>query len=335
VALDPPAAIRVGTSCTCSSCSAVTVLSLETYVKRGLNDEWIASWNAHALRSGAVAYRSYGAWYVAHPISGTYDICSTTCCQVNDADTHSATDAAATRTAGYMLERAGAVFRSEYSAENNGWDDPGDGLSCANADLSCGDGAAGSPAAGWPCVADAPDVGHGCFGHGRGACQWGTQRWSSGQGRHWAWILDHYYNDHGQGGGQRTARLSTPVTLQQASAPARVRRGQTFRIDATVLNRAELPHARILLGASLATRLRVLDDPAHDALLALPAGSSPVARDFTVPADAPLMRYHLLVAVYDDVNENGVIDNGTDVPLQVLTVPDAVRVRPAIQGPGR
>jgi len=323
--LDPPAAIRLGTSCSCSSCTAVSVMSLETYVARGLNDEWIASWHAHALRAGAVAYRSYGAWYVEHPISGAYDICSTTCCQVNDSDTSAATDAAAARTAGTMLERSGAVFRAEYSAENNAWDDPGDGLACSNADLSCGDGLAGSPAAGWPCLADGPDTGHGCFGHGRGACQWGTQRWASGQSRSWSWILDHYYNDHGAGTGLRTAHLATPVELRQASAPPDVTRGQRFTLQAIVANLAELPQQHVLLGASLRRAGRVIDDPAHDTLAVLAPGEGSASRAFDVPRWAPLGTYDLLVALYDDVDENGAI-TGADLPLQLLTLPGAVRV---------
>jgi hypothetical protein len=325
IVLDPPASIRVGTSCSCSTCAAVSVMSLETYVARGLNDEWIASWHAHSLRAGAVAYRSYGAWYVEHPLSGTYDICSTTCCQVNDTDTSAATDAAVARTAGSLLERGGAVFRSEYSAENNAWDDPGDGLSCTNADLSCGDGLAGSPATGWPCLADGVDAGHGCFGHGRGACQWGTQRWATTQGRSWAWILDHYYNDHGAGTGMRTARLASPVALQQAGAPPNVGRGQRFTIQVTAANLAELPRPHLLIGASLRRAARVISDPAHDAPVVLAPGTGTASRVFDVPRFAPLGTYDLLVALYEDLDENGVI-GGADLPLQLLTLPGAVRV---------
>jgi hypothetical protein len=300
-------------------------MSLETYVARGLNDEWIASWHANSLRAGAVAYRSYGTWYVEHPLTGSYDICSTTCCQVNDADTSASTDAAAARTAGILLERGGTVFRAEYSAENNAWDDPGDGLSCTNTDLSCGDGLAGSPAAGWPCLADGVDVGHGCFGHGRGACQWGTQRWASTQGRSWAWILDHYYNDHGAGTGQRTAHMTTPVALQSAGAPPRVGRGQRFTLQAAVSNFASLPQQHVLIGASLRRAARVLSDPAHDALVVLAPGQGTATRDFDVPRFAPLGTYDLLVALYEDVDENGAI-GGADLPLQLLTLPGAVRV---------
>ncbi|MDL1951666.1 carboxypeptidase-like regulatory domain-containing protein, partial [Acidobacteria bacterium ACD] len=36
----PPASIRVGTSCSCTTCSGVSVMSLETYVKRGQGSGW-------------------------------------------------------------------------------------------------------------------------------------------------------------------------------------------------------------------------------------------------------------------------------------------------------
>src|SRR5262249_5898809 len=43
----PPATIRVGFNCSCATCSTVEVMTLETYTKRGLNDEWFASWTPH------------------------------------------------------------------------------------------------------------------------------------------------------------------------------------------------------------------------------------------------------------------------------------------------
>src|SRR5262249_38211779 len=151
-----------GFNCSCATCSTVEVMSLETYTKRGLNDEWIASWTPHSLRAGAIAYRSYGAYYVYHPRTPDYDICSTTCCQVNDPDTSASTDAAVEATAGILLERGGDIFRSEYSAENNNDNCPGPG--CSNQSCTCGNGNAGSPGASWPCVAEPWDANRACFG---------------------------------------------------------------------------------------------------------------------------------------------------------------------------
>src|SRR5690606_29434015 len=136
-------------------CSNVCVFTLEEYVRLGITDEWIGSWNTHSLRAGTVAYRSYGAWHVDNPRTADYDICSSACCQVSDpTDSSAGGNTATSRTAGILLERNGSVFRAEYSSENNAWDDPNDGLNCSNADLSCGDGSVGSPAANWPCLAD-------------------------------------------------------------------------------------------------------------------------------------------------------------------------------------
>jgi hypothetical protein len=199
-----PGMIRVGFNCaSATTCTSVEIFSLETYVKRGLNDEWIASWPDDSLRAGAVAYRSYGAYHVAHPRTAAYDICSTTSCQVNDADTSSRTDAAVDATRGVVLVQNGEIFRSEYSAENNNL--LGE-RSCSNADRSCGDGFAGSPNTGWPCLRDEVCSGWSCFGHGRGMCQWGTQRWAL-QGRDWRWIVRHYYSD---GEGLRRSILVEP-----------------------------------------------------------------------------------------------------------------------------
>ncbi|UJB18462.1 MULTISPECIES: SpoIID/LytB domain-containing protein [Lysobacter] len=204
-----PASIRVGTNCSGRSCTAVSVYNFEDYVGRGLDEEWIPSWNPQSLAAGAVAYRSYAAYYVAHPVNSRYDICSSTSCQAFNADSVAATVAAAAATRGVLLTRDGqsAAF-SEYSSENNAWDDPGDGLSCVNNDLSCGNGNNGSPRNGWPCLSDEVGRGRGCFGHGRGMSQWGTQRWAANNGRDWRWIANHYFNANNNPGGQRNAFLA-------------------------------------------------------------------------------------------------------------------------------
>ncbi|MGZ8866856.1 MAG: SpoIID/LytB domain-containing protein [Thermoanaerobaculia bacterium] len=147
-----PSTIRVGFGCTTgTNCTSVEIFPIDTYVKRGLNDEWIASWPQDSLRAGAVAYRSYGAWHVAHSRTATYDICSTTSCQVNDTDTSVSTDLAVNATTGYVVVLNGEIMRSEYSSELNNLLGA---LSCTNVDRTCGDGFAGSPAAFWPCLPD-------------------------------------------------------------------------------------------------------------------------------------------------------------------------------------
>lgn len=325
--IDPPDSVRVGMTCTCASCTTVDVVSLETYVKRGLNDEWISSWAQHSLRAGAIAYRSYGAYYVLHPYSGSYDICSTTCCQVNDADTSTSTNTAVEATPGIVLDRSGAVLRSEYSAENNGWDDPDDGLSCTNTDLSCGDGQAGSPSASWPCISDTYCSGHGCFGHGRGMCQWGTSRWASSAGRLWNWIENHYYNDEGAGSGLRTATMTTPFAVSAAApSPASPAAGSSFTITLQVSSAAELAHSQVLIGASLYSPVSgYITDAAHDAKVTLIPGANSPTRTFAVPAGTAPGTYDLIVALWLDTDGDNAI-TGNDLSMTSFTAPGAVTV---------
>jgi len=188
-----PTNIRLGTNCSCASCSSVLVLARGTYVKRGLNDEWIASWHINALRAGAVAYRSYGCYYAQHPISSNYDICNNACCQVNDSDTSTSTNQAVDDTSGVVVTRDCAhPAKAYYAAEQN---------HCAG----CGNGYAGAPASNWPCITDMVDINQSCNGHGLGACQWGTQRHAVNNGWAWTTIVDHYYYN---GGGNRNAKRS-------------------------------------------------------------------------------------------------------------------------------
>lgn len=180
----PGASIRVGTVCTCNACSEVTVMSLESYTGTGLNDEWIPSWSTESLKAGAVAYRSYGAYYIDNPYNGTYDLANTTCKQVWQPSSSTSCLAAATATSSQVLTTGvgGPIARSEYAAETNGF--------------GCGDGFTGCTTCGsptWPCISDAVCAGSTSAGHWRGMCQWGSQRWAQA-GQTYTWILNHYYN---------------------------------------------------------------------------------------------------------------------------------------------
>ncbi len=338
--LTPPASIRVGyadlactTPCCTASCSNVCTLSLETYVRRGLDSEWIASWNTQSLRAGSIAYRSYGTWRVQNPIRAEFDICSSACCQVNDAGTSASTDAAVARTPGILLTRNGSSASSaEYSAENNSWDDPNDGLSCSNADLSCGNGNVGSPATGWPCLADAVALNRGCFGHGRGMSQWGTQRWAiDATQRRWKWIVDHYYNDNGNqtgaGTGQRNAQMTSPLVLASLSVtPSSIAPGGSVSISAIATNAAGAEHAHLMIGASLyRSGVGYLDDPSNDIVLSLAAGSHPIQRDFDVPLMASVGSYDVLLSLYLDVDEDGSISSA-DQAMALLRADGALTI---------
>jgi hypothetical protein len=206
LSLTVPTSIRVGSNCASkTTCTTFNVYSLDTYVKNGLDDEWISSWHAESLKAGAIAYRSYGVYYVYHPLTANYDICNTTSCQVNDpSDSSSRTNSATDNTTGIIVVDSSGnnPFFAEYAAENNG--------------STCADGFTGSPSANWSCLSDAVDAGQTFNGHGRGMCQWGTQRWAVNQGQDYVWIVNHYYNNNGSPSGARSA------VLQTSSAPATV-----------------------------------------------------------------------------------------------------------------
>jgi len=183
----PGSTIRVGTTCTCNSCTDVTVMSLESYTGTGLNDEWIPSWHTESLKAGAIAYRSYGAYHIDNPYNGTYDLANTTCKQVWSASSSAACISAAAATAGQVLTvgTGGPIARSEYSAETN--------------NQGCGDGFTGCSSCSsspWPCISDPVCAGKAPAGHWRGMCQWGSQRWAQ-DGQTYTWIINHYYNPAG------------------------------------------------------------------------------------------------------------------------------------------
>ena len=319
----PPASIRVGYNCSCTNCSTVEVMSLETYAKRGLPREWLASWLPHSLRAGAIAYRSYGSWYVEHPLRSNYDICNTTCCQVNSTGTSGSTNSAVELTAGILLQRAGRAFRAEYSAENNNLC----GTGCSNSSCICGNGNAGSPGWSWPCVSEPYDSGHACAGHGRGMCQWGTQRGAL-LGQLWNWITDHYYNNNGSPGGLRSAYMSSPLDIAAAAPdPSEVSAGDLFTIYMTVADYAELPHDQLMLGASLYSKATgYISDPSTDEKVTVYPGSTDVSRAFNVPPWAPSGPYDLVVALWLDVDEDSMI-TGADLPLVSYLIPGAITVQ--------
>ncbi|GAA4364477.1 hypothetical protein GCM10023185_34070 [Hymenobacter saemangeumensis] len=177
-----PTSIRVGTSCSCNSCSNVTVVSLESYVRSGLDNEWISGWGVNSLRAGAIAYRSYGAYHVANPLNSNYDISNTTCRQVWDSQEVPSTRDAAIDTQGEVLVKNGAIAFTEYSSENN--------------NAGCGNGFAGNGTSTSPCISDPLCSGRAKFGHGRGMCQYGSSFWHT-NGKTYQWIIDHYYSPTG------------------------------------------------------------------------------------------------------------------------------------------
>lgn len=170
-AWSPPATIRVwrrGLDGSTASCSGrVDVIPLEKYVKGVLPHEWIRSWHGESLRAGSIAIRTYAASWVRQ--GGKYscaDLDDTTASQVYRDEFFAVTNAAVDATAGTYVMKNGVPVFAEYSAEN------------------------GHPTAHG--VSDPVCAGKQRYGHGRGTCQWGTQRWAL-QGKGHAWMMAHYY----------------------------------------------------------------------------------------------------------------------------------------------
>jgi hypothetical protein len=207
-----PATIRVGTNCDCRTCTKVEVMSLETYCKRVLPAEWRPTWNLNSLKAGAVAIRGYSVSFINNPISPTYDICSSTCCQAYTPTTYLATDKAVDQTRDVvLLDTNNRVVRSEYSAENNNTGN-GDCKTAMNIDDSVCCGAPRN-------------------GHGRGMCQSGSERWAAGTKygggqnpfgtKDWVWILNHYYPNY---------NISTPPVITDITPLSYPFAGRQFRI---------------------------------------------------------------------------------------------------------
>lgn len=177
-----PTTIRVGTSCSCITCTGVDVMSLQYYSESGIDDEWISSWQFESLAAGSIPYRSYGGWYVNNPVDVNFDIASSTCNQVWGLAVYTNAQSAAQATVGKIVTANGIdPARSEYSAENN---QGGTSFNCSD----CNAGGSGA----YSCFSDNQCCGQSPAGHGRGMCQWGTQYWAQ-NGQNSQWIIDHYF----------------------------------------------------------------------------------------------------------------------------------------------
>ena len=202
----PPASIRVwrrGVDGSSASCSGrVDVIPFEKYVKGVLPHEWIRSWHTESLRAGAIAIRTYAAnWVRAGGKYSCADLDDTTASQVYKDQFFAVTNAAVDATANTFVMKNGLPVFAEYSAEN------------------------GHPTA--QGISDSVCAGKTRFGHGRGTCQWGSQRWASQQGRSHRWILEHYYpgaavTKVGGGGAPPAAIIVDSDNAQNNQANAKV-----------------------------------------------------------------------------------------------------------------
>jgi len=205
LAWQAPSSIRVwrrGLDGSSTSCSGrVDVIPLEKYVKGVLPHEWIRSWHTESLKAGAIAIRTYAASWVRQ--GGKYscaDLDDTTASQVYKDQFYAVTNSAVDATAGTFVMKNGLPVFAEYSAEN------------------------GHPTA--TGVSDSVCAGRARNGHGRGTCQWGSQRWAT-QSKSHTWILEHYYPGStvvrtGGGGGGATTIIVDSNNANNDEAKARV-----------------------------------------------------------------------------------------------------------------
>lgn len=121
-----------------ASLMTVVATTMETYLRGVVPNEMPASWHGAALRSQAVAARTYAAYEQQHQASSVYDVCDTTSCQVYDGladywangsliETQSQpnTDEAISATAGLMVSYQRAAAFTQFSAANGGWTSAG------------------------------------------------------------------------------------------------------------------------------------------------------------------------------------------------------------------
>lgn len=110
---------------TAGSSKRVTVnrLPLDHYVKGVVGLEMPSSWNPNAVRSQAVAARTYAAFQRETPLSRLYDICDTTSCQVFGGVT--AEDvrarAAVKATDGQIITYGGKPAFTQFSSSSGGF----------------------------------------------------------------------------------------------------------------------------------------------------------------------------------------------------------------------
>jgi len=105
----------------------VNVLGMDDYVRGVIADEMPSSWHQQALRSQAVAARTYAAYAQRAAGDRYYQICDTTSCQVYGgvgAET-STTDTAVARTAGRVLLADKRPAFTQFSSSSGGWTSDG------------------------------------------------------------------------------------------------------------------------------------------------------------------------------------------------------------------
>jgi SpoIID/LytB domain protein len=123
-------AVRANPSGRAGGVSTIDVLGFDRYAAGVVPQEMPTSWERAAVDAQTVAARTYGAYAVAHPSSGDYDICDSTMCQVYGGHAHYDRagnvvdrdyEASSTATARRVLTYQGSPIFAQFAASNGGW----------------------------------------------------------------------------------------------------------------------------------------------------------------------------------------------------------------------
>jgi stage II sporulation protein D len=103
----------------------VNTLTLEAYLRGVVPLEIPASWSTEAVRTQAVAARTYASYERTHRAGGR--LCDTTSCQVygGHAAEHPAANAAIAATAGQILTHGGKPAFTQFASSSGGWTSAG------------------------------------------------------------------------------------------------------------------------------------------------------------------------------------------------------------------
>jgi stage II sporulation protein D len=107
---------------------SVNTVSVENYVRAVVPSEMPTSWHPEAVKTQAVAARTYGAFLRARSASSGYDICDTTSCQVyRGMDNETANgDTAVRATAHVIMAFGGKPAYTQFTSSNGGQITTGD-----------------------------------------------------------------------------------------------------------------------------------------------------------------------------------------------------------------
>lgn len=105
----------------------VNVVSMDQYVMGVVPSEMPASWHLEAVKSQAVAARTYATWSRAQNMRGHFQICDTTACQVYGGvdNEHPRSNEAVAATRRQILTYGGRPAFTQFSASSGGWTSAG------------------------------------------------------------------------------------------------------------------------------------------------------------------------------------------------------------------